>query len=135
GQGEACSGGGECRSGFGCYQPNGGAAYCVEKCSTSSDCDSGLSCVAIGSGSGAASVCLERRAPAPIPTGEPDVEDDDSGETSKAGCSVAGPSPWSSSPSHGAEALAVLGALALVSRRRGGDEPPRRIPSGGGRTG
>jgi MYXO-CTERM domain-containing protein len=116
GQGDPCSSGADCQSGFGCYQPNSSSVpFCVERCDAEADCEGNQACTSVGAGNAEASVCLERRKD-PVVDGAAGDTGAPSGDvtTSEAGCAVS--APRSSNSAVFAAAIAL--ALALNLRRR-----------------
>jgi MYXO-CTERM domain-containing protein len=116
GQGDSCSSGADCQSGFGCYQPNSTSVpFCVERCDAEADCEGNQTCTSVGGGNAEASVCLERRDD-PVPAGaagETGAPSDDA-TTSEAGCAIGARA--TSSPA--AFVAVLVFALALARRRR-----------------
>ena len=116
-QGDPCSNGAECSTGFGCYQANSSSIpFCVRRCSADEDCPGTLSCNSVGDGAGEANVCLERRADPSGAAGSPGDEADVTyRSTSEASCSMA-PARGSSGPRGFVAAL--VAALVLGWRRK-----------------
>lgn len=98
GLGESCTAQSDCDTTAACYQPDGSSsAYCVQRCSTNSDCSASETCTAL---SATDSVCL---APAPA--------------TRHHGCSFSATNAASSWSFVASASLALFG-FAVVRRRR-----------------